>query len=149
MVAMTNETIGAVHGRTHYTVEQEVTTRPDVAEFIMAFTVGAAVGAAATLLLRPAPRRGMARIRKDLEPYRKQVRQNTRVARENLAASADAASHAADAIGKAGRLLINDLREEVAEIFSNASDNLSYAVNEQVGQAMKTLRRGARRKKLH
>lgn len=147
---MTNETVGATKRRPpRLDSEMGATTRPDVAEFILAFAVGTIVGAAATMLLRPEPKRGVARIRKDLEPYGKQIRQNTRAARQNLTASADAASLAAEAIGKAGRTLMHDLREEVAEIVSNASDDMTHAVSLQVGQAMKMLRRGARPSKLH
>jgi gas vesicle protein len=113
---------------------------------VAAFAVGAALGAGATLLLRREPKRGAAKIREDLAPYGKRVRQNTRSARRNFAAGADATSAAVEALGQAGRTLVRDLREEVAEIMDTARTDLAAAVNEQIGQTMKTLRRASRRK---
>lgn len=120
--------------------------RPDMAEFVGAFMVGAAIGAGAALLLRPAPKRGTERIRHDLAPYGKKLRKNAETARRNFAAGRDAASAAADALGEATRILMQDLREEVAEIVSSARDDLSDAVNDQVRQALKTIKRGTRLK---
>jgi gas vesicle protein len=128
---------------------EAITKRPDIAEFLGAFAVGAILGASAALLLRPEPLRGTARIRRDLAPYRKRVRQNALLARRNFAASTDAAAAAAEALGHAARTLGRDLRTEVAEIVGNARLDLSDAVNEQVGQALKTLRRGSRFKGRH
>jgi gas vesicle protein len=127
-------------------LQEAAATRPDLAEFLGAFAVGAIIGAGATLLLRPEPKRGTARIRQDLAPYGRRVRKNTQVARRNFAAGADAASAAAEALGQAGRTLIHDLREEVAEIVGTARADLSETVNEQVGQAVKLLRRNSGRK---
>jgi gas vesicle protein len=131
MVAMQNEEAGAT------------LNRPDLAEFLGAFGVGAVLGAATMLLLRPAPKRGTSRLRKDLAPYGKRVRQRTMTARSHFAAGADAASAAAEALGQAGRILVQDLREEVAEVVRDARSDLSAAVNEQVGQSLKLLRRSS------
>lgn len=119
--------------------------RPDVAEFLGAFVIGAVIGATAMMLMRPEPKHGMARLRKDLAPYGKRVREKTRDARRSLAEGADSASAAAEALGQAGRILVHDLREEVAEIVRDARSDLTVAVNEQVGQALKRLRRGSYR----
>lgn len=120
-------------------------SRPDMAEFLGAFAIGAGLGATAVLLLRPEPKRGTARIRNDLAPYGKRVREKAERARRNFAAGADAASEAAAALGQASRVLVHDLREEVAEVVLEARSELAATVNEQVGQARKLLRRGSHR----
>lgn len=128
------------------TEPREATTRrPDMSEFLGAFAVGAVIGATTVLLMRPEPKHGAARIRKDLAPYGKRVRERTLIARRNFAAGADAASAAVEALGQAGRILVQDLREEVAEVVRDARSDLSAAVNEQFGQARKLLRRSSRR----
>ncbi len=141
--------LGQVETAPRADIEPAPTTRPDMLEFLGALAVGAVIGAGAALLLRPEPKRGAARIRKDLAPYGERVRKNTLTARRNFAAGADAASAAAEALGQAGRTLIYDLREEVAEIVGNARDDLSEAVSEQVGQAVRLLRRGSRGTRRH
>lgn len=121
-------------------------TSPDLLEFAGAFAVGALVGAGVMLLMRPRRRRGTERLRHDLAPYGKKMRESAQTARRNFAAGADATSAAAEALGQASRTLIMGLREEVGEIIGSARDEFSQSINDQVGQALKTIRRGYRRK---
>lgn len=119
---------------------------PDLLEFVGAFAVGALMGAGITLLLRPRRRRGTERLRHDLAPYRKKMRESAMSARRNFAAGADATSEAAEALGQAGRTLIQGLREELGDMIGSAREELSHAINDQVGQAFAMIRRGNRRK---
>lgn len=119
---------------------------PDLLEFAGAFAVGALVGAGLVLLLRPRRLRGAERLRHDLAPYRKKMRESALTARRNFIAGADATSEAAEALGQAGRTLIHGLREELGDMIGSAREELSRAINEQVGQAVAMVRRGNRRK---
>lgn len=115
---------------------------PDLIEFAGAALLGAVIGAGVTLLLRPKRRRGAERIRHDLAPYRKKVKERAQSARRSFAEGADATSEAAEALGEAGRTLIQGLREEIGEIIGSAREDFTQSVNDQVSHALDTIKRG-------
>jgi hypothetical protein len=127
--------------------EEEATrsTLPrDSMDFITAFATGAALGAGVVMLLRSRRPRGVARLGKDLKPYRKAFRRRTEEARRGFSSGSRAAAEAAKLLGIAGRTLLRDVREELAESVTAARHDLSAAVSEQLEHARHALRRGAR-----
>ena len=80
----------------------------DTVDFLSAFGIGAVAGAALALLLRPEPPGRGERIREDLEPHRKKVRESARRARRHFGAGASAAADAGSALQDAGRELLHD-----------------------------------------
>jgi|GEM_PF-1568290 len=122
------------------------TATPDLLEFAGAFVVGALVGAGLMLLLRPRRKSRTERIRDDLAPYRKKMRESAQHARRSFKEGADATTEIAEALGQAGRTLIQGLREEIGDMIGSAREELSRTINDQVGQAMAVVRRGNRHK---
>lgn len=126
----------------------EETTRSalprDTMDFMTAFATGAALGAGVVMLLRSRRPRGVARLTRDLKPYRKALRRRTEEARRGFSTGTRAAAEAASLLGVAGRTLLRDFQEELAESVQTARNDLSAAVSEQLEHARHTLRRGAR-----
>jgi hypothetical protein len=116
----------------------------DSVDFIAAFATGAALGAGVVLLVRSRRPRGVARLSKDLRPYRKALQRRAKEARSGFSTGTRAAAEAAELLGVAGRTLLRDFREELADSVISARTELSAAVSEQLEHARHALRRGAR-----
>ncbi|MBI4545909.1 MAG: hypothetical protein HY703_11985 [Gemmatimonadetes bacterium] len=119
--------------------------RRDTIDFVSAFAVGAILGVAAALLLRPEPPSRTQRILKQLGPYGKQVRSGARQARRGLEERASAAGDLGAELNTAARELLRGFRSEVADILSAARDDLARTLNQQVEEAQTSLRRTARK----
>jgi gas vesicle protein len=119
--------------------------RQDTVDFLTAFAVGTVLGIGATLLLQPTQRTTSERIAKQLKPYRKKLRRSyrnlSRGVRQGSAASSDLTS---DVIG-AGRELLGEFRNEVADILDQARSELRDAVQDQVKDFTRSVKKTRRR----
>ncbi|HEX7089754.1 MAG TPA: hypothetical protein VF192_06430 [Longimicrobiales bacterium] len=100
----------------------------DARDFVAAFVVGAALGAAAALLLRPEPPTRAQRILRDLDPYRKRIGKRVRRMSRGLT---NRRGLKADLLSL-GRDLLQDLRAEADQIVADARAEISRAVEEEV-----------------
>jgi hypothetical protein len=116
----------------------------DSMDFITAFATGAILGAGVVMLVRSRRPRGVARLSKDLKPYRKALRRQAEEARRGFSTGTRATAEAAELLGVAGRTLLRDFREELADSVNAARSDLSAVVSEQLEHARHALRRGAR-----
>jgi len=114
--------------------------RQDTVDFLTAFAVGTVLGIGATLLLQPddSPK---ARIKRQLKPYRKQMRRSYQHAARAVREGSGATSELTTEVIGAGRELLSEFREEVAEILDQARSELKDLVKEQV----KDLSRGTKK----
>jgi gas vesicle protein len=114
-------------------------------EYVTAFVVGALVGVGAALLLAPDPPTRRERVMKELKPYRKKMAKRTAKVRKQTGKQLDAASEWGDELVAASRVVLADLREEVADLVADARDQIADAVEGQLDAAHSSLRRGAKR----
>jgi gas vesicle protein len=114
-------------------------------EYITALVIGAALGVGATLLFAPDPPTRGEKLMKELEPYRKRLKKGTSRAREQVGRQASAAAEWSEEMVAAGRSVIGDIREEVADLVAEARHEIAAAVEGQVEAAQQALRKGARR----
>ncbi len=117
----------------------------DTFEFVTAFAIGAILGVGATLLLSPQSGGRAEKLVKELKPLRKKAGKRARRAWKGVRGSADAVVERGGELADAGRDTLDDFREEVGEILSSARDELASAIEAQVSNAQKALRKASRR----
>lgn len=120
-------------------------TDDNTTEYVTAFVVGALLGAGAALLLAPDPPTRRERLAKELKPYGKKLRKNVTKVRKGAGQQAAAVGEWSDELVKASRAVLDDLREEVADMVADARDDLAKAVEGQLDSAHAGLRRGTKR----
>jgi gas vesicle protein len=118
--------------------------RQDTVDFLTAFAVGTVLGIGATLLLQPddSPK---ARIQRQLKPYRKQMRRSYQHAARAVRHGSGATSDLTNEVIGAGRELLSEFREEVAEILDQARSELGDLVKDQVKDLSKSTKKARRR----
>lgn len=114
-------------------------------EFVVAFAVGALLGVGAALLLAPDPPTRRDKIMKELKPYRKTLRKKTSSARKQMGRRASAAGDLGEELISAGRAVAADLREEIADLVSEARSEIAATVEDQLEAAQDALKKGAKR----
>ncbi len=114
-------------------------------EFVVAFAVGALLGVGAALLLAPDPPTRRDKIMKELKPYRKTLRKKTSSARKQMGRRASAAGDFGEELISAGRAVAADLREEIADLVSEARSEIAATVEDQLEAAQDALKKGAKR----
>lgn len=117
----------------------------DTLEFVTAFAIGAILGVGATLLLSPQPAGRTEKLVGQLKPLRRKAGKRARRAWKGVRESADAALERGGDLAEAGRDALDDFRDEVGEIVSSARDEISRAVEAQISQAQKSLKKASRR----
>lgn len=120
-------------------------TKDNSNEYVVAFAVGALLGVGAALLLAPEPPTRREKIMKELKPYRKKLRKKSAAARKQMGRQASAASDFGDELVAAGRAVMQDLREEVADLVADARSEIASTVETQLDAAQHALRKGAKR----
>lgn len=113
----------------------------DTQEFLAAFFIGALLGVGATLLLRPDPPTRRERLAEALGPARKRARRAARRARKGMEGGLESARERGGDAFSGGRERLSDFREEVAGIVASARDELTRAVEKQVGEVDRALGR--------
>lgn len=119
--------------------------RDQTSDYVTAFVIGTIVGVGAALLLAPDPPTRRDKIMKELKPYRKKLRKRTTQARKDLGKQASAAGDFRDELLAAGRAVVKDLREEVADLVAQARDEIASSVESQIESAQDSIRKGAKR----
>jgi gas vesicle protein len=119
--------------------------RDQTTEYVTAFVIGAMVGVGIALLLAPDPPTRRERVMKELKPYRKKLRKRGARARKQLGRQAAAAGDYGDEIVTAGRAVVRDLREEVADLVADARKEISASIESQLEAAQDAVRKGAKR----
>lgn len=114
-------------------------------EYVTAFIVGAALGVGAALLLAPDPPTRRERVMKELKPYRKKLDKKTRKLRKDAGRQIAATGEWGEDVAAASRAVIQDLREEVAELVAEARDQIADALESQLESAHTGLRKGTKR----
>lgn len=117
----------------------------DTVEFVTAFAIGAILGVGATLLLSPERSRPAKKLLKQLQPLPGKAGKRARRAWRGVRGGADAALERGGDLAEAGRDALDDFREDVSEIVSSARDEIARAIEAQVSNAQKSLRKGSRR----
>src|SRR6185503_14584274 len=82
-------------------------------DMLVAFALGAVLGVGAALALKPEPSVSK-RILKEIEPFRKRVKRDTRRMGRHIRHSAGAGRNASQEVGRAGRVIARELRKEFA-----------------------------------
>jgi gas vesicle protein len=121
-------------------MDQDQTT-----EYVTAFVIGTIVGVGAALLLAPDPPTRREKIMKDLKPYRKKLKKRTARARKEFGKQASAAGDFRDELLAAGRSVVSDLRDEVAELVADARDEIASSLESQISAAQEAVKKGAKR----
>lgn len=116
----------------------------DTTDFLTAFAIGAGLGVAATLLLRPSPPTARERIMDEIEPYRKRAKKGAKRARKNLRKKAAGARDVGENAVSGGKERLTDFHGEVADILSDARKELASVVDDQVSDLEKALKRMSR-----
>lgn len=96
----------------------------DTRDFVVAFAIGAVVGAAAALLLRGEAPSAAERVWRSLEPNRREVRRRVDRARRSFEEGVAESVAARDAIRAAGRELLHEIGNEVASKARDAKKEL-------------------------
>ncbi len=105
--------------------------RQDTNDFLTAFAIGTALGVGATLLLRPRPKSARERLMRELKPARGARRAVPADAvRVRPPAEVREAEVLADEVISVGRELLDEFRDEVQRILSDARDQLRGATEE-------------------
>jgi gas vesicle protein len=114
--------------------------RQDTVDFLTAFAVGTVLGIGATLLLQPehSPKQ---RVLKQMKPYRKQMKRSYGQMREGVRGSSEATADMTGELIGAGRELLGEFREEVADILGDARKELTGIIREQVEDLGKGVRK--------
>ncbi|MQA88933.1 MAG: hypothetical protein GEU90_01680 [Gemmatimonas sp.] len=118
--------------------------RQDTVDFLTAFAVGTVLGIGATLLLQPdhSPK---ARVKRQLKPYRKQMRRSYGHVAKGVRHGSEATSEFSTEVINAGRELLSEFREEVNEILEQARSELGDLVKDQVKDLSKGAKKTRRR----
>jgi gas vesicle protein len=120
-------------------------TEDHTTEYVTAFVVGAIVGVGAALLLAPEPPTRRERVMKDLKPYRKKLRKQTAKMRKQAGKQMSAAGDWGEDLAAASRVVVQDLRDEMAQLMADARDEIADAMETQLESAHSSLRRGTKR----
>lgn len=100
--------------------------RQDTNDFLTAFAIGTALGVGATLLLRPRPKSARERLMRELKPGRRAAVPADAV-RVRRPMDADEATGLAEEVISVGRELLDEFRDEVQRILTDARDELRHA----------------------
>ena len=119
--------------------------RQDTVDFLTAFAVGTVLGIGATLLLQPEKASPRERIVKQLKPYRRRMERSYGQLRGGLSDGADATSELTGEVIHAGRELLSEVRDEVAEIVGNARSELQELAQGQVRGVARQAKRTRRK----
>lgn len=119
--------------------------RQDTVDFLTAFAVGTVLGIGATLLLQPEKPSPRERVAKQLKPYRRRMERSYDQLRGGLSEGADATSELTGEVITAGRELLTEFREEVAEIVGNARSELQELAQGQVRGVARQAKRTRRK----
>lgn len=117
--------------------------RQDTVDFLTAFAVGTVLGIGATLLLQP-ERTPKDRVMRQLKPYRKRMRRSYSQLRDGVRHGGDATADLSSEVIGAGRELLGEFREEVAEILDDARKELrdmTRGQSRQIARGVKKTRR--------
>ena len=117
----------------------------DTTEYLSAFVVGALVGVGAALLFAPKPPTRRERLMKELKPYRKQLDKQSARARKGMGKRASAAADWGEEILDASRVVMGDMRDEVADLVAEARAEIANTVADQLDTAQKSLKKSAKR----
>jgi gas vesicle protein len=118
--------------------------RQDTVDFLTAFAVGTVLGIGATLLLQP-DHSAKSRVKRQLKPYRKQMRQSYEHVAKGVRHGSGATSEFSSEVISAGRELLSEFREEVGEILDQARSELGELVKDQVKELGKGTKKARRR----
>lgn len=119
--------------------------RQDTVDFLTAFAVGTVLGIGATLLLQPEQPTARERIVKQLKPYRRRMERSYGQVRSGVRAGADATSELTGEVITAGRELISEFRDEVAQILGDARQELQEMTRDQVRDVTQQAKRTRRK----
>ena len=119
--------------------------RQDTVDFLTAFAVGTVLGIGATLLLQPEKPSPRARIAKQLKPYRRRLERSYDQVRGGVREGAGATSDLTGEVITAGRELISEFREEVAQILGDARNDLQELAQGQVRGVARQAKRTRRK----
>lgn len=117
----------------------------DTVDFVTAFAVGAILGVGATLLLRPEPAAPTSRLLRPLRPSSAKARNRARRAWREVGRRRGKARGAREELAAAGREVLAGFREELRDLVSAARDELIDAVDHQVREARRAVRKRSRR----
>jgi len=95
-------------------------------EYVTAFIVGAALGVGAALLLAPDPPTRRERVMKELKPYRKKLHKKTQKLRKDAGKHMAATGDWGEDLAAASRAVVQDIREEVADMVADARDQIAH-----------------------
>jgi len=117
--------------------------RSETNDFLVAFAVGAVLGAGATLLLRSRPTTAKERLLRELKPYRRKLSRGARRVERGLSRARRGPADIADDAIDTGRELLSEFRDEVKRIVADAVEE----VTEAVGEKRSRRSRGSRRRR--
>lgn len=118
--------------------------RQDTMDFLTAFAVGTVLGIGATLLLQP-ERTPRERLVRQLKPYKKKLRRSYTNARSAVREGSHATGDMTTELIGAGRELLGEFRDEVAEILTEARSELRGMAKHQAKDLSKTVRETRRK----
>ncbi|HUH12325.1 MAG TPA: hypothetical protein VMK65_04415 [Longimicrobiales bacterium] len=113
----------------------------DTREFLAAFAVGAVLGIGATLLMRPDAPTARERLTRELKDYGKRAGKTARRARKGMGRGLEDARERGGQAVAGGVDMVDDLRDEVSDIVSSARQEITRAVETQVKDVEKALKR--------
>lgn len=119
--------------------------RQDTVDFLTAFAVGTVLGIGATLLLQPERPTARGRVAKQLKPYKRRMERSYDKLRGGLSEGADATSDMTGEVISAGRELISEFREEVAQILGEARGDLQELAQGKVREVARQAKRTRRK----
>ena len=119
--------------------------RSETNDFLVAFAVGAVLGATATLLMRGRPTTAKERLLRELKPYRRKLRRGARGIERGIRRGRAGAGDLADDAIDAGRELLSEFRDEVKRIVADAVEEVNEAVGEQRSRGSRPAGRSRRR----
>jgi gas vesicle protein len=119
--------------------------RDQSTEFVSVFVVGALIGVGAALLFAPKPPTRRERIMKELKPYRKKLEKRTSGARKAVGKQAASAAGWGEEMVEASRVVVSDMREEIAGMVADARAEIADTVADQLDTARKSLKKSSKR----
>lgn len=119
--------------------------RQDTVDFLTAFAVGTVLGIGATLLLQPEPPTARERVARQLKPYRRRMERSYGQVRGGVREGAEATSDLTGEVITAGRELISEFRDEVAQILGEARGELLELAEGQVRGVARQAKRTRRK----
>lgn len=116
--------------------------KQETADFLTAFAIGTVLGVGATLLLRSGREADHERLLAELRPLRKGAMKQLKRARANAASRAHAAEEVGAEFIETGRSVLNEFRDEVADIVASARDEIVKSARRGVKRARRRARDG-------